>query len=393
LVWSTASGESDWGIVGWRNVIQGYNLSGATTELNAECYAALRTMERMARELGKHDESAGFAQHADQLQTAINSLLLDRQSDLYYINIDQQGQAHSDVTSDLVFPVMFDVAPPHVAAQIIAKLSSADFWTPAGMRTTPRDSPTYDPVKGWGLLGGVWVGVSFWYAFAAASFSPEFMAYALSTTFHNYSADPRRTNTVPGQFSEWLNGETLVNQGMMLSPWFPPRYLWAAIEGMAGLDLRVDGPALSPHLAPQWKWLAVRNLPFRERSLTWIVVRTPALHVYTTFSIPDESIGHTLYDTDISGSLRTSGDSISTLGLQQGTNILLFAGNSVDRTVTSYLAADVDLAGSYRLRTFNSLLGHWDVEEKRLTAEEVRTGIVIELERNGFCLFDLRQET
>ena len=50
-------------------------------------------------------------------------------------------------------------------------------------------------------------------------------------------SDPRRNNTVPGQFSEWLHGETLTNEGMMLSPWDPPRYLWAAVEGAAGLDM------------------------------------------------------------------------------------------------------------------------------------------------------------
>ncbi|MEO9171123.1 MAG: hypothetical protein ABI278_08085, partial [Candidatus Aquilonibacter sp.] len=31
LVWCTATGTADWGIAGWRNVIQGYRLSGATT--------------------------------------------------------------------------------------------------------------------------------------------------------------------------------------------------------------------------------------------------------------------------------------------------------------------------------------------------------------------------
>src|SRR5579884_4301627 len=99
------------------------------------------------------------------------------------------------------------------------------------------------------------------------------MAYALSTTFENYSSDPRRNNTVPGQFSEWLHGETLVNEGMMLSPWFPPRYLWAAIEGMAGLEISRDAAKVSPRLAPDWKWLGVQNLPYRESRLTWFAVR------------------------------------------------------------------------------------------------------------------------
>lgn len=246
LVWCNATGTSDWGIVGWRNVIENYTLSGATTEVNSECYAALETISHMARVLGEHDESAEFAQKAGELKDAIDDHLANPENGLYYLNLDVDGNAHSDVTSDLVFPAMFGVADRATAARIVARLSDREFWTQSGIRVLPRDAPDYTPIGGYGLLGGVWVGVSFWYAFAAAPHSPEFMAHALSTTFRSYSRDPLRFNTVPGQFSEWLDGETLVNRGMMLSPWFPPRYLWAAIEGMAGLDLLsggCDGPS------------------------------------------------------------------------------------------------------------------------------------------------------
>ena len=89
------------------------------------------------------------------------------------------------------------------------------------------------------------------------------MASALRESFVHYSRDPLGNNTVPGQFSEWLHGETLANRGMMLSPWFPPRFLWAAIEGAAGLDLSGDEPICNPCLAPNWRWLGVRRLCFR----------------------------------------------------------------------------------------------------------------------------------
>src|SRR5690349_10559056 len=94
-------------------------------------------------------------------------------------------------------------------------------WT-----TNPRGAPAC-----WAACGS---GVTFWFAFAAARFDPGFMARALATSFRHYERDPLKHNTVPGQFSEWLHGETLTNQGMMLSPWFAPRYVWAAIEGIAG---------------------------------------------------------------------------------------------------------------------------------------------------------------
>ncbi|HEX5324721.1 MAG TPA: hypothetical protein VFW40_13110, partial [Capsulimonadaceae bacterium] len=321
LVWCTSTGTSDWGIIGWRNVIQNYRLSGATTEVNSECYAALATVSHMARVLEKHDESAEFSKEAEKLKTAINTHLLNPDNGLYYLNIDVDGYARSDVTSDLVFPVMFGVATAETSARIIGRLSDSDFWTVSGMRTTPRDSPNYTPEGGWGLLGGVWVAVSFWYAFAAAQYSPEFMDHALSASFRNFSMDPRRNNTVPGQFSEWLHGETLVNEGMMLSPWDPPRYLWAAIEGAAGLDLSADSVGLNPKLASDWKWMAVRNLPFRGNQLAWVVVRTPDIQIYTNFH-PQRSAAYRVYEEDITELIHVGLDSICAFGLRQGSNLV-----------------------------------------------------------------------
>ena len=340
LVWCTAKGTQDWGIVGWRNVIPNYRLSGATTEVNSECFSALETVSHMARVLEKHDDSAEFSQSADDLKKAINTHLYNPENGLYYLNIDLDGHPRSDITSDLVFPVMFGVADDKTSSAIISRLSHADFWTRGGIRTTPRDSPMYTPDGGWGLLGGVWVAVSFWYAFAAARYARAFMAHALSTSFQNYSTDPRRNNTVPGQFSEWLNGETLVNEGMMLSPWFPPRYLWAAIEGMAGLDLSGGNVSVSPRLAPGWKWMAVQNLPYRGQRLTWLAARVPDVTVYTTFLCPRQSTPVVTYDEDITEQIRSTGETICSLGLRLGQNLLLFAGNTSERTTTASLAID-----------------------------------------------------
>ena len=137
LVWCTADGVSDWGIVGWRNVIADYRLSGATTEVNSECYAALLTVSHMARVLGKHAASATFKSAAEALRDSINEHLFDTASGLYYLNIQLDGTPRSDVTSDLVFPVMFGVADDVVAAGIIARLSAREFWSDAGIRTVP----------------------------------------------------------------------------------------------------------------------------------------------------------------------------------------------------------------------------------------------------------------
>ena len=123
-MWCTSTGTSDWGIVGWRNVIENYRLSGATTEVNSECYAALQTISHMARVLKEHDEAREFADQASALREAINTHLYNPDNGLYYLNIDVNGRPRSDITSDLVFPVMFGVATDDTAAQIISRLTS-----------------------------------------------------------------------------------------------------------------------------------------------------------------------------------------------------------------------------------------------------------------------------
>lgn len=388
LVWCTSSGQSDWGIVGWRNVIEGYRLSGATTELNSECYAALETISHMARVLERHEDSRAFREHARELKVAINTHLFDRTTGLYYLNIDIDGSVRTDVTGDLVFPVMFGVADDDVAAHIISRLSVEEFWTEGGIRTVPRTAPMYGPTHGYGLLGGVWVNVTFWYAMAAARFNPEFMAYALSTSFKYYSQDPRRNNTVPGQFSEWLHGETLVNQGMMLSPWFSPHYLWAAIEGAAGLNLSGDQPSVTPRLAPDWKWLGVRNLPLRGKNLTWFVVRTPELTMYANFQF-DESTPARTYVQDCTDDIEIGGESAVPLALFKGRDFVIFVGNTTTRTITTSVAIRRDIRGVYKGRTYNSLRNAW--VESEFEASQLRRGVPIHLDRKGFCLLELRQ--
>lgn len=389
LVWCTATGTSDWGIVGWRNVIKDYRLSGATTELNSECYAALQTMSHVARVLGKHDESLKFKSDAETLRTAINTHLLNKKTGLYYLNIDIDGIPRTDVTSDLVFPVMFGVADAETSAGIISRLSAEEFWTEAGIHTVPRNAVDYGPVHGYGLLGGVWVGAAFWYAFAAAKFNPSSMAESLSQGFAHYSKDPRRNNTVPGQFSEWLHGETLVNQGMMLSPWFPPRYLWAAIEGAGGLDLSGGSPSIQPRLSPDWKWLGVRNVPFGEKYLTWFAVRVPELRLYSNFRFqqPTEYIA---YDTDITHSMSVVGGAAVGVALRQGPNCVLFVGNTADRTITTAVSVSENLGGAYAMHYFSSLRGGW-TEGNILSDEELKNGIPVQLDSKGFCVFELRQ--
>ena len=248
LVWCTSTKTGMWGIVGWRNIIDDYRISGASTEVNSECFAALVAMAEMAEALGKKRDKQRFEREAARCArrlTATCSIL--RPDSTISTSTSTTGRAP---TSRPTCSSRCCSESPTTRPRRASSAASAclPFGQRPGIRTVPRDDLEYSPTQSWGLLGGVWVGLTFVYAMAAARFNPGFMAYALSTSFQHYSRDPGRNNTVPGQFSEWLHGETLANQGMMLSPWYPPRYVWSAIEGACGLRVHGRQPGCNPLL-------------------------------------------------------------------------------------------------------------------------------------------------
>ena len=366
LVWCTSKETGSRGIAGWRNIIPHYRISGAPTELNSECYGALRAIANMARAVNVERDAKRFEIEAAALRAAINMHLYNPDNGLYLLTLDVDGTRRTEQSIDMIFPVIYGVAERDVAEHIVSRLSAEDFWTPAGLRTIPHDAPDYSPNDASGLLGGVWVGISFWYAMCASPFLPEKMEEALATTFLNYSRDPRRYNTVPGQFSEWLHGETLVNSGMMLSPWFPPRYLWAAIEGAAGFRPDFTGPALDPRLPPAWNWIAVRNLPFAQRFLTWFVIRdNEGLRGYSNAAfetpIPLERL-----DEDVTGDFDVTGDDISVVALRDAKRTLVFVGNSAPHAITTRLG--MRHVRARHIRTFDGLARSWSADGISATA-------------------------
>ena len=388
LVWCTATGNADWGIVGWRNVIQNYRISGASTEINSECYYALRSLANMARVCGDDPAARRYDDEATKLRDAINTHLVNPENDLYLLCIDVDGVRRTEVTADLVFPVLFGVAPPKRAARIIAALSDAAFWSNAGIRTVPRDALDYGPVRGFGLLGGVWVAVTYWFAFAAAQHQPGIMADALSSAFRHFSVDPRRNNTVPGQFAEWLHGEILTNQGMMLSPWDAPRYLWAALEGAAGLQVGQE-PSIEPSLAANWRWLAAVDVPFRGRSIAWVVCRMPeGLYLYTTSGLTSKGAKTVPYGHDVTGDVRATDPHAVAVAFAREGSRLLFVGNASPRTIASAVALGKMGKGEYAVRRFSTGWNEWE-DLGRMSGNAIEAGIPIAVGSGGFVLLEI----
>ena len=338
LVICKADGEGAYGICGWRNIIPHYKMNGAVTEINSECFGALESVGRLARvraqRLPAHrvefeKQSERFAQGAKALKEAMNTHLLNPYNGMYVLNIGLDGDVHADVTGDEVFPVLFEVAPAPVAYRIVRRLNDPDFQTEAGLRTVSRLSPDYTPYRDVGLIGGVWPGLSFWYARAAAKIYPDAMAHNLRQSYGQYLHDPKIYNTVPGQFSEWFDGESLVNRGMRLSPWEPPRYLWAAITGACGLVIGMGRKTyrIDPLMPSGWTWVGVRDLRLGGRDISYFVARTRGRFLYFTTG-PIEAEGEIeTFDEDVSMAVERYHSDVEVVALRKAHSMLLCVGS------------------------------------------------------------------
>jgi hypothetical protein len=98
-----------------------------------------------------------------------------------------------------------------------------------------------------------------------------------------------------------------------------------------------------------------------------------------------------VYESDITAHVHTTGNAATSIALRKGENIVVFVGNTTERTITTAVSVDLPLSGSYSAKSFNSLRGDWTNEDE-IDSASLRRGIAIQLDRKGFCVIELRQE-
>ena len=273
LVWCYAEGTNVWGICGWRNIIDGYNLTGAVTEVNAECYHALSLTAKVADHLGATNDANRYGEAAERMKKAVNTTLTSEHTGLYLLNLSNDGVRHHDVTGDLIFPVMFGIVDGEKKETILRHLTDDEFWTPYGTRTVRPKEENYDPDFGYQLVGGVWPNLTAWTAFCIRKEQPEKLVEGMQNIYRLCETEKPRdfVNVVPGEFPERLHGETFVSRGMTMSPWMPPTYLWLGVEGLMGVRPSFEGLEISPAIPKTWKWVAVRDLLYKGDRITAFV--------------------------------------------------------------------------------------------------------------------------
>ncbi|HEX5323282.1 MAG TPA: hypothetical protein VFW40_05805 [Capsulimonadaceae bacterium] len=299
LVYCTADEANVWGIASWRNIIPGYSINGAVTEINSECYRALVCAGEMAKKLGDHEKATDFFAEAKKLRAAINTKLVSEKTGYYLLNRDVQGVEHHDLTGDLVFPAMFNVADEGMQRRVLDLLWTPMFWTEHGSRTVAKGEPNYDPEFGVRLVGGIWPNLTVWVTYANRKLYPERLVEGMRAAYRICEVDnPKKfKNLVPGEFPECLHGENFESRGMALSPWMPPTYLWLAVEGLLGIEPTMDDIRVAPNLPQGWKWSAARCVPYCGRTFSLLVHEGT---IYTTQEV-ETALPQEVYDEDISG--------------------------------------------------------------------------------------------
>jgi hypothetical protein len=378
-----------WAIASWRNIIPLYTINGAVTEINAECVAALREAAEMADRVERPADAERYREASQRIRDAMDRHLINADNGLYYLNIDMDDNAHTDVTGDEIFPVMFQACDDDTAFRIVARLNAPDFWTSAGLRTASRNDPRYDPSASSGLIGGVWPGLTWWYAFAAARYHPEFMVKALRSSFQHYGADPKKNDTVPGQFSEWFDGESLTNKGMRLSPWEPPRFLWAAVEGVCGLTMTHGDPRIVPLVPPSWSWFGVRRVPHGAGSFSYFAVRVDGQFlIYCTTTLESASPVE-IYDEDVSDKVTAFAAEIAVVALRSSDRTAILVGNTSPNTVNAPINISDLLSPNhhYHVRSYDSGIASWQALSDETGS--ALSGFALSVDGHGFRVIEI----
>jgi glycogen debranching enzyme len=359
LVFATSQEANVWGIAGWRNIIPQGQISGAVTEINAECVYALRLAARLARFLDLDADADRYSKAGDELRSAVNTRLVSEKTGLYLLNIDPDGTRHHTVTGDQIFPVMFGVADDNLKRKVLDRLHSPEFWTPYGVRTVSNLEDGYDPDHGVHLLGGVWPNLTAWVGYSGKGYSSRRLVTAMRNIWKISEVENPKAyyNVVPGEFPERLSGETFKSRGMAMSPWMPPTYVWLAYEGLLGFEPSLTGLRINPHIPDDWSWVGVRDVPVLNGKLSMFYYRR-RLHATMPVGSKSKTV---VYEEDVSRFVEC--DAPFSVAMREGDSSVVFVAT--------------DAAGTFTLRIQPPLVG----EEQAYT---------VELREGGSKLFDLR---
>jgi hypothetical protein len=174
---------------------------------------------------------------------------------------------------------------------------------------------------------------------------------------------------------------------MRLSPWDSPRFLWSAIEGLAGIRLGVDSIGLDPRIPNDWQWLRVHNVLYKDTSLSFFLTRQQdGFHVYTVNKFECDFPLHK-YDEELAAGTESITTGISTIAFRKNNDILICLGSSLGMPAIGPFLAHHAVNKEKKYHVF-ALVSHdknWK-DLGTLKGSQLQR-IVVRIEERGYALY------
>ncbi len=196
----------------------------------------MKSLAKMASELGKNDEAKQWIGQADAITQLINERMWDEESEFYY-HVNKVDHSFQFMTRDLrrqeiigFLPLWAEAAPKDRAEKLIKHLTNPDkFWRKYGVPTLAADDPWYSPYVDYCCKwnGPVWL---LW----------DYMVFhgLLNYGYHDLAAElaDKMLLAVTTQLSMNHNyWESFSPDNTVLD--CPPNYIWDSIMAKVLIDL------------------------------------------------------------------------------------------------------------------------------------------------------------
>jgi glycogen debranching enzyme len=218
---------------------------------------ASESFATLARLTG-HDAQAGDAERRSRTARAsIRPSYYDVQHQKWVSGHLRSGAPVEGLTGGLVALVHQGLLGEPEQRALLDALASPRYRAPWGIRSTPNDSPLYEPDAY--ARGSVWaIGT----ADAITAFYEAGRAATATALWRDLV--PWFGLDSPGHMHEVLNGDAFVPEGESVpdQTWSSASFVSSGIRGMLGLQLDASKRQLrfAPHLPPEWDTLRVRRI-------------------------------------------------------------------------------------------------------------------------------------
>lgn len=225
--------------------------------LSLASVTASESFATLARLTGHEDLSAAATRASRGARDAIRTAYYDTNRHVWLSGHLRSGAPVEGLTGGLIALLHQGLLNDAEQRTLLDSLASSRYRAPWGIRSTPKDSPLYDPDSY--ARGSVW-------AIGTADATMAFFEAGRAATATSLWRDlvPWFALDAPGHMHEVLNGDAFVpeRESVPDQTWSSAAFLSSAVRGVLGLELDAAKRQLrfTPRLPQGWDTLRVRHL-------------------------------------------------------------------------------------------------------------------------------------